>query len=115
MQSLEFHPDVSIDIKDSYKWYEEQSEDLGEELLDEIESSYQAIADFPKAWAPFPYGFRRYLLSRFPYSVIYKTDEEMIYIIAIMHNSRKPDFWLDRLNNGNYQRGGKLDPPPIKI
>ena len=96
MQNLEFHPDVSIDIKDSYRWYEEQSEGLGD-LLDEIESSYQAIVDFPKAWAPFPYGFRRYLLSRFLYSVIYKDDEEVIYIIAIMHNSRKPDFWLTRL------------------
>jgi len=78
-------------------WYEEQSIGLGEELLGEIESSYQAIVDFPEAWAPFPRGFRRYLLSRFPYSVIYKIDEEMIYIIAIMHNSRKPDFWLDCL------------------
>ncbi len=32
MQSLEFHPDVSVDIKESYKWYEEQSIGLGEEL-----------------------------------------------------------------------------------
>lgn len=65
--------------------------------MDEIENSYQAIVDFPKAWAPFTYGFRRYHLSRFPYSVIYKADEKMIYIVAIMHNSRKPDFWFDRL------------------
>ncbi len=34
MQNLEFHPDVSIDIKDSYKWYEKQSEGLGEDLDD---------------------------------------------------------------------------------
>jgi plasmid stabilization system protein ParE len=97
MQSLEFHPDVSVDIKESYNWYEEQSIGLGEELLDEIESSYQAIVDFPKAWAPFPYGFKRYLLSRFPYSIIYKIDGKVIYIISIMHNSREPNFWLERL------------------
>jgi len=97
MQDLRFHPDVAMDIKEAYNWYEEQSVGLGEELFDEIERSYQAIREFPKAWAPFPYGFRRYLLSRFPYSVMYKIDDESIYIIAIMHNSRKPNSWFTRL------------------
>jgi len=97
MQELRFHPDVAMDIKEAYKWYEEQSVGLGEELFDEIERSYQAITEFPKAWAPFPHGFRRYLLSRFPYSIIYKIDDESIYIIAIMHNSRKPNYWFTRL------------------
>ena len=99
MKRVKFHPDVSMDIKKSYQWYEEQSLGLGEELLDELESSYQAIVDFPKAWSLFPYGFRRYLLSRFPYSVICKIDEEILYIVTIMHNSRKPDFWLDRVKD----------------
>jgi len=97
MQRLKFHPDVAMDIKDSYKWYEEQSIGLGEDFLDEVESSYQAIIDFPNTWVPFSYGFRRYLLSRFPYSVVYKNDGDIIYIVTIMHNSRKPDFWLERL------------------
>jgi len=97
MLQIKFHPDVSIDIKDSYKWYEEQSIGLGEDFLEEIESSYQAIIDFPNTWIPFSYGFKRYLLSKFPYSVIYKNDEDSIYIVSIMHNSRKPNFWLDRL------------------
>ncbi len=97
MKNLEFHPDIADDLRGSYQWYERQSEGLGYELLDEIESSYEAIIDFPEAWSPFLYGFRRYLLSRFPYSIIYKIEEKMIYIIAIMHNSRKPNFWLERL------------------
>ena len=97
MQNLRFHPDVATDIKNSYRWYEEQNAGLGEDFIEEVENSYQAIIDFPKAWAPFPYGFRRYLLSRFPYSIIYKIEEDTIYVVAIMHNSRKPGFWLERL------------------
>lgn len=97
MPRLKFHPDIADDIKESYHWYEKQSAGLGEEFLDELGSAYQAILDFPKAWAPFPHGFRRYLLSRFPYSVIYKIDGKTLYIIAIMHNSRKPGFWYRRL------------------
>jgi len=97
MKNLKFHPEVFKDIKNAYQWYEEQSEGLGKDFLEELESSYTAIWDFPKAWSPFSYGFRRYLLSRFPYSVIYKIDKQSIYILVIMHNSRKPDFWLDRL------------------
>ena len=97
MQQLKFHPDVALDLKTSYHWYEEQSIGLGTDFLDEIENSYQAIIDFPNTWAIFSYGFRRYILSRFPYSVIYKSEEDIIYIVSIMHNSRKPNFWLNRL------------------
>jgi len=57
MNELKFHPDVAIDIKESYRWYEKQSIGLGEDFLDEIENSYQAIIDFPNTWVPFSYGF----------------------------------------------------------
>ena len=75
MKPLFFHPDVTHDVK----------------------GAYEAVSLFPKTWSPFEYGFKRYILSQFPFSVIYKEEEEKIYIIAVMHNSRKPNYWLERL------------------
>jgi plasmid stabilization system protein ParE len=94
---LIFHPDISSEIQDSYNWYQKQAEGLGDDFIKELDSAYQAIIRFPKAWAVFHKGFRRYLLARFPYSVIYLANTDIIYVVAVMHNHRKPGYWLNRL------------------
>ena len=96
MLTLKFHPQVASEIKSSYIWYQELAQGLGEDLLDELESAYQAIIELPDTWPLFQKGFRRYLLSRFPFSVIYRENNNSIYVVAVMHNSRKPYYWLNR-------------------
>jgi len=93
---LRFHPGVSSEIKASYVWYQDQAEGLGDDFLNELESAYQAIIEFPQTWPFFEKGFRRFLLSRFPFSVIYRETDQSIYVVAVMHNSRKPGYWSSR-------------------
>jgi toxin ParE1/3/4 len=40
--------------------------------------------------------FRRYLLQRFPYGIIYAVEGKVIYIAAVMHLKRKPGYWVSR-------------------
>ncbi len=96
MRNLIFHPDVKDEIKASYQWYQEQAEGLGEDFLSELEASYQIISEFPESWPNFQNGFKRYLLSRFPFSVIYRESAEKLYVVAVMHNRRKPGYWHNR-------------------
>lgn len=96
MKHLSFHPDVAIDIKVAYDWYEKELEGLGDNFLSELESGYSSVLNFPTTWAFFKYEFRRYILPRFPFSIIYKETETKIFIIAVMHNKRKPNSWLKR-------------------
>jgi plasmid stabilization system protein ParE len=96
MPQIIFHPDVANEIKSSYDWYESQAEGLGENLLSELESAYEAIIELPETWQKFQKGFRRFLLSKFPFSVIYRLIDNSIYIVAVMHNSRKSGYWATR-------------------
>ena len=96
-RQLEFHPEVTNDIKGSYLWYEDKLQGLGTRFLNELEDGYTAIQNFPDTWANFQYGFKRYILNKFPFSILYKVIEEKIVILAIMHNSRKPNYWINRL------------------
>ncbi|MBL1275285.1 MAG: type II toxin-antitoxin system RelE/ParE family toxin [Ectothiorhodospiraceae bacterium] len=93
---LVFHPSVASEISASYHWYQEQAEGLGDDFLTELESSYDAICELPDTWPKFKQYFRRFLLSKFPFSVIYRPDGDILYVIAVMHNSRKPDYWAGR-------------------
>lgn len=97
MLKMIFHPDIALEVKSSYDWYQRQADGLGEDYLSELESSYQAIHELPNTWPKFEKEFRRFLLSKFPFSVIYRANEKTIFIIAVMHNSRKPDYWKERL------------------
>jgi plasmid stabilization system protein ParE len=40
---------------------------------------------------------RRFLFTRFPYSLIHGIDEETIVIIAVAHQHREPRYWADRI------------------
>ena len=93
---LVFHPDVALEISSSYHWYQEQAQGLGDDYLKELESSYEAIIELPNTWPKFKKGFRRFLLSKFPYSVIYRVEKDIVFVVAVMHNSRKPGYWEDR-------------------
>lgn len=96
MYKLIFHPEVEYEIQASYEWYENQATGLGDDFLNGLETAYQAIIELPFAWPKFHNHFRRFLLSKFPFSVIYRFDEEIVYVVAVMHNSRKPGYWLKR-------------------
>ena len=96
MPDIVFHPDVAFEVKASYEWYEEQAVGLGEDYLSELESAYEAIVEFPDTWPKFQRNFRRFLLGKFPFSVIYRSTGNSIYVVAVMHNHRKPGYWLSR-------------------
>ncbi len=97
MAEMRFHPDIASEVKASFIWYQEQANGLGDDFLDELESAYQEINELPSTWPLFQNGLRRFLLSRFPFSVIYREHNDLIYVVAVMHNSRKTGYWLHRM------------------
>ena len=96
MPNIIFHPDVALEVRASYTWYEGQAVGLGEDYLSELESAYQTIVELPNTWPMFQQNYRRYLLSKFPFSVIYRSNGKFIFVVAVMHNHRKPGYWLNR-------------------
>ena len=102
MLPLVFHPDVNSEIKHSYKWYQKQLHGLGDEFIQELEESFKSIRLLPNTWPKMGKSHRRFILSRFPYSVLYKirADKE-IFVLAVMHNHRKPGYWIGREQDPN--------------
>lgn len=96
MREVIFHPEVEQEVGSSYRWYEKQAAGLGEDFLKELDAACQTIAELPFTWPKFDDDFRRFLLGRFPFSVIYRVVSQTVYVVAVMHNSRKPEYWNSR-------------------
>ena len=92
-----FHPDARAEFLDAINYYEDCQENLGLEFSREIFATLQRIVYFPIAWSEYSLSTRRCLTNRFPYGLIYLLEDSEIFIVAVMHSNRKPDYWLDRL------------------
>jgi plasmid stabilization system protein ParE len=85
------------EVDDAVAWYDEREEELGRDFLDELDRAIRRIKSFPLASTEIEPGIRRCLLARFPYSLIYGIEQELIIVIAVSHLHREPRYWIDRL------------------
>ena len=84
------------ELDEAIAWYAAQAPGLGDAFLIEALKTLKLVTQFPQAWHPISSQTRRCRLNRFPYSVIYNVDGEDVLVIAIAHQHREPDYWLDR-------------------
>lgn len=77
--------------------YEEAHDRLGEAFLDDIQYAIDTVREHPQLGAEIAYGFRRMLVRRFPFSVIYFVEGDEIVVVAVAHHSRRPEYWKGRM------------------
>ena len=87
---------AQLELDDASEYYELELPGLGAQFREEIKRGIRRILEYPDAWAKEKEDVRRYLLHRFPYKILYSIEENYIYIIAIAHCHRRPDYWVDR-------------------
>ena len=86
------------EFKDAVKYYELEYPGLGDQFKQDVKKSTQRILEFPKASSIERGEIRKYLLHRFPYKLLYSIEDDHILIIAVAHQHRKPEYWVDRIN-----------------
>ena len=96
MYEIEFHAEASKEMQTAAAYYEEQAKEPGDEFLDEIEQGLRWIRQFPRLWPIYEGEYRRCLLKRFPYYLVYRTASERAFVIAAAHLHRKPGYWTNR-------------------
>lgn len=70
--------------------------ELGLAFVAEFERTANFVLDNPLLGTVFRSTRRRYILRRFPYSIIYQVTAEEIRILAVAHHRRRPGYWAQR-------------------
>lgn len=86
------------DLDDAFKWYEEQVLGLGKEFIRCVDAKISEIKRYPlHHQIVHSDQVRRALTNRFPFSIYFVNEEEIITIFAIVHQSRSLEFWKSRI------------------
>ena len=84
------------EVQEAAEFYEAEVEGLGRAFLGKLQEGVSEMKKFPFASRIIRGDFRRCLLSRFPYGIIYQVHENEIFVVAVMHLKRKPGYWEKR-------------------
>ena len=90
---------AKMEFDDTIKFYNTQQTNLGKYFQTDIKNSISRIKEFPYAYAETKHKVRRCVIHKFPYNILYSIRNDKILIIAIANQHRKPDYWVNRINN----------------
>ncbi len=100
MLGFEFHPEASAEYDEAVDYYKQINLLLAQAFVLEIEHGIGMICKHPDRWRVVKHETRRYLIHRFPYGIYYSTEQGIVRIWSVMHLSREPGYWKERLGKG---------------
>ena len=96
MNQLRFHSGARAEFRESALFYDGELPGLGAEFVAEVERTIQLIVTHPNIGSLLWGNFHRALVRRFPFAVIYRAKDEVVYIVAVAHQRRRPNYWRSR-------------------
>ncbi len=99
MAAYGFHPDALLEYAEAAGYYaREASPGVAERFVASVESGIAEVLAAPERWRVVEEpGIRRYILRRFPYVLYYRCEGERVTLYAVMHCSREPGYWRERI------------------
>ena len=85
------------EFAESIVYYESKEPGLGWRFRNEVVDAVDRIVRDPELPRLRSKGYRRVNLRAFPHYIAYVIRGDTIWIVAIAHGYRRPEFWIDRV------------------
>ena len=92
-----FHPAALTEYSEAVQFYAETEIKIAQDFINAVEDAIFRIIESPKRYPVTNEDIRRCLIRKFPYAILYSIEDEYILIVAVMHCSRKPKYWQERI------------------
>lgn len=90
---LKFSSRALRETGEAQEWYELQNPGLGDEFIAAMELQLKRLEQAPLLYAEVIPGVRRALLPRFPYGLFYAVGNNLVHVLAVLHDTRNPRRW----------------------
>ena len=96
MIKVEFHPEAEQELEAAKNWYRERSDLAARAFATDLAHAVRKISDSPDRWPETRPGERRFVLLRFPYSILYRVRASEVFVTAVADQKRRPGYWRRR-------------------
>ena len=97
MKAVSFHPEARAELLDAFN---KESPERAARLDHVVTDALDLISRDPSMWSTIK-GVpvhKCVLRHHLPYLIIYQNLPDTIWIVAVAHSSRRPDYWKKRAN-----------------
>ena len=93
----QFIDQAKVEFDEAMEFYDSCVAGLGIKLFSDFENTIERLLHFPYSATSIDSGIRKAVLSIYPFNIIYQIENDFVYILAFMHQKRKPGYWKKRL------------------
>lgn len=95
---IRYLEDARLEIQEASDYYRKvASPEVATLFRRAVRDAVRLVRSHPLAWQKTELIGRRYVMTRFPYSVIYEIDGDDLVVIAVECQHRDPYYWGDRV------------------
>jgi len=89
--------DAEDDLIQAYNWYESREFGLGDRFLNSVQDGLTLMRQHPEIFPVCISRFRRALISKFPFEIIYENEGNRIVVYSVFNCSQDPQKWKSRV------------------
>jgi plasmid stabilization system protein ParE len=94
---VKYHEAAFEEGIDAATWYGAQHGDLQFQFLEKWKDAENRISANPLIYRCFEGELRKCRFEIFPFALIFQNRDGDLQVIAVMHMSRRPNYWKERL------------------
>jgi toxin ParE1/3/4 len=98
---LRLHRRAEAEIREAAEWYGERTTGLDRRFVQAVRAAFESLERDSEQFAKLETiddqnRIRRFLVQGFPYLIIYESFENEVFVYAVAHASRRPNYWRRR-------------------
>jgi plasmid stabilization system protein ParE len=94
-----FLPEADEEFREAACYYENEASGVGLAFITEVHRVLAVVVSHPRAAKKVRGTLRSKVLFHFPYSLLYSIESDLILVVAVAHQKRRPIYWRSRLKH----------------
>ena len=96
MNSYRYVTPARLELRDAALYYRERSSRVAASFMGSVQHAVDRLLEFPESAPVLKENVRGMAIARFPYTLVYRIEGDLILILAVAHQKQRPYYWVDR-------------------
>lgn len=91
-----FEPAARAEFVEAARWYAaEAGQFYATDFRNEVHRTLNLLCDHPGMGTPTKSNNRSIVVHRYPFLIVYRTDSDILHVLAVAHQRRRPEYWTE--------------------